>query len=811
MLRDLRYSLRVLANAPGFTVTAVLTLALAIGINTAVFSVLDAVLLRPLPYPHPDRLGLVHTTTTLNGEVQRMTSQHGVTWSVVRDHATTVERAAFSTWTAGVNIVSGTRPSFAEQQRVGSGFFSVLGVSPALGREFTPDEDRRGGPAAAILSHDYWQTTFGGDPAIVNRTITVRGEPHQVVGVMPADFHSGVDADLWTPLRPTIDGEGEGENYQILLRLRERTTWAQANAEIQRLAGEILRVRPATSGASVMFSTVALQEGITEEIRPALVIVAAAVSIVLLIACVNLAGLLLARMARRSREIATRFALGSTRRIVVRQLFVETLLLAGAGGTGGFIISLLTMDVLRGAMDTLNISQPASSAARTALIASVVSLLAATIFGLFPALHATGRGAQRPLTPGASRAVAGAASHWPRRIMVVAQVALGVTLLVGAGLLVRTFAHLRGLDPGFDGRQVTAATISLQDARYRSAAEVSRLVRTTLERLSETPGVSHAAVSLGLPYERLLNLGFRHLDGPEAAAERGRMTSATYVAGDYFNTLRIPLRAGRTFADGDVVRAAPVVIINDTFAQQYFGSSNPIGRRIAFAGAEREIVGVVGSVQVRPGFGDHGPLAAMPLAYIPLAQANDAFLRLVHGWFSPSFLVRSDRSAGETLAAIRRAVESADPLLPLAKVRSLGQVQREAVAQPRLLMILLVTLASTAVLLAALGIASLIASAVTERTREIGIRMALGATATRAMRSVALPGVLLSIVGIGVGAAAARSVAALLQGFVWGVSPTDPWTLAAVASLFVLIAVVASVVPALRILYVDPAITLRQD
>ena len=791
--------------------TAILTLAVAIGINTAVFSVVYAVLIRPLPYPDPARLGLVHTRMAGAAGVDELTSQHGVTWSVVRDHAATVDRAVFSTWTSGVNVVSGTRPSFAEQQRVGAGFFAVLGVSPALGREFSADEDRRGGPAAVILSHKYWQTVLAADPNVVDRAITLRGEPHVVVGVMPPGFHSGVEADLWTPLRATTDGEGEGENYQILLRLREGFTWAHADAEMQRLGAEILRARPAASGATVTFGTVPLQDGITEAIRPTMLMVAAAVVVVLLIACVNLSGLLLARMSRRAREIATRMALGSGRILLVRQLFIETLLLSLVGGLGGFIVCLLTLDALHSAMETLGIWQAPASATRIALITGGLSLMAAALFGIFPAVHATRGGARRSLAPTTSRAVAGAAHHWPRRLMVVAQVALGVVLLVGAGLLVRTFVHLRGLEPGFDGRQVTSATISLQDARYRSAAPVAQLVTTTLQRLRDTPGVDAAAISLGLPYERLLNLGFRHLDGPEASDSRGRMTSAAYIAGDYFEALRIPIRAGRPFVEGDGAGAPPVAVVNDSFARQYFGTTNPVGRRIAFAGAEREIVGVVGNVQVRPGFGDHGPLAAMPLAYIPLAQANDGFLRLVHGWFSPSFLVRSPRSSGDVLPAIRQAIESADPLLPLAKVRSLDEVQAAAVAQPRLFMTLLVTLAGSALLLAAVGIASLIASSVTERTREIGIRMALGATTARAIRTSAAPGVLLAIAGIGIGGLAARSAVAILQGFIWGVSPTDPATFVVVAVLFVAIAAAASLIPALRILRVDPAVTLRQE
>jgi predicted permease len=380
-------------------------------------------------------------------------------------------------------------------------------------------------------------------------------------------------------------------------------------------------------------------------------------------------------------------------------------------------------------------------------------------------------------------------------------------LLVGAALLVRTFTHLRGLDPGFDGTNVHAATVSLQDARYASAADVTRLASSTLERLQTSPGVEAAAISLGLPYERLLNLGFRHLDGAEATGDP-RMTSATYVAGDYFRTLRIPLRAGRTFDQRDAAAAAPVAIVNETIAREYFGGTNPVGRRISFAGAEREIIGVVGDVVVRPGFGDRGPLAAMPLAYVPLAQATDGFLRLVHGWFATAVIVRGPGPTSEATTLLRNAI---DPLLPIASVRSIQEVQSAAVAQPRLMMTLLTVLATGALLLAAVGIHGLVASSVAERTREMGIRMALGATMRRAVADLAMPAIALAAAGIVAGLAMARIAVRLLETFVWGTSPTDPATFVAVAVLFLGVAATASVAPALRILRLDPARTLRAE
>lgn len=804
--RDLRYAVRVLRKAPGFTLTAVLTLGLAIGINTAVFSVVDGVLLRPLPYPEPERLALLEARVEAGGARGTRTSQHGTAWVTLRDQATTVDRAVFSTWVSGVNVVAGDRAIHVDQQKIGTGFFGVLGIAPLHGREFTADEDRRAGPAAVILSHHFWRTALGGETAALGRAITLRGEPHTIVGVMPPQVQTGVQADLWTPLRPTTDGEGGGENYQILLRTRADA--AAVEAELARLGDEINRLRPPAEGTTISYGSIPLQRGLTGALRRPLLILWAAVGTVLLIACVNLAGLLLARGGRRAAEIATRLALGSGRGAIVRQLLVESAVLAFAGTALGLVVGSVAVGALTAlAQDALDLWQPIALDARAVVAAAVLALAATALFGVLPALLSTR--VTGALGAG-SRTVAGAASHLPGRALIVAQVALGVMLLVGAGLLLRTFAHLSGLDPGFDGARVYAASVSLQDARYNTAAEVQRLVDRTLARLQTSPGVDAAAVSLGLPYERLLNLGFRHLDGTEAAGD-ARITSATYIAGDYFGTLGIPIRAGRAFDHRDAAGSLPVAIVNETSAREYFGAGNPVGRRIRFAGAEREIVGVVGDVQVRPGFGDRGPLAAMPLAYIPLSQANDGFLRLVHGWFATSFLVRASGPADAVAGTLRAATDAADPLLPFAAVRSMADVQNTALALPRLLMVLLLSLAAAATTLTAVGLHSLIATSVTERTREIGIRLALGATASRAVATLTLPGVVLAALGIAIGSLAARGATTLVQAFVWGVSLTDPLTYAAVGGVFVTIAAIASVLPSLRILRIEPSIVLRHD
>ena len=809
LARDTRYAARVLGRSPGFTATAVLTLAMAVAINSAVFSVVDGVLLKPLPFAEPERLLLMNAAVEAGGERSARTAQHGVAWVTVRDHARTADAAVFSTWASGVNLVADGRAIHADQQKVGSRFFGVLGVQPMIGREFSADEDRRGGPAAVLLSHEFWRGTMGGDPSAVGRSITLRGAPHTVVGILPPGVATGVKADVWTPLRASTDGEGSGENFQILLRMKPGATRAAVDAEMQRLGADIDRARPPAAGTAITYGTVPLQQGLTETLRQPLLMLWAAVGVVLLVACVNLAGLMFARGARRRREIATRLALGSGRAAVVRQLVVESALVALAGAALGCVLGVAVLGSLTGlAENALELWQPIALDARAVVAAAVLAVLATLIFGLVPALHSTRAG--EAVTSVGTRTVAGSSSHLSRRAVVVVQIALGVVLLVGAGLLARTFTHLRGLEPGFDGRGVFAASLSLQDARYQSAEDVRRLTTGALERLRESRGVESAAVSLGLPYERLLNLAFRFVDGREIN-NKPAMTSATYIAGDYFATLRIPVRSGRVFDERDAPGAPGAVIVNETIVREYFGGADPAGRRIAIAGMERQIIGVVGDVQLKPGFGQRGPLAPMPLAYIPLAQTNDAMLRLMHGWFSTALIVRAQGTSDTVMPLLRQAVDRVDPLLPFAEVRSMDAVQRQAVALPRLLMVMLLVLAGAAAALTAVGMHGLISASLTERTRELGIRIALGATASRAVRTLVTPALVLAAVGVGLGSLLAVAAANVIRSFVWGVSPTDPATFASVAAFFILLAAGASVLPALRILRLDPATTLRAD
>jgi predicted permease len=808
LVRDVRYGLRMLRKSPGFAATAILTLGLAIGANTAVFSLVDAVLLRPLPYPDSDRLALVSLSVSSDRGVSEDTSHDGQTWETFRDHITSADVAVFSALASSVTLATTQTAVRVEQQRVGAGFFRVLGVAPAIGREFSAEEDRPGGPTLAVLSQALRERTFPDGADVTGRTILLRGEPHTVIGVMPSGFHSGIRADVWTPLQPSTRGEGGGDNYQIAARLKPGVSWERAADEAASIGGSVvsrMRWRPGVTGR---FSVVPMQRGLTDDQRRPLVLLWGAASIVALIACVNIAGLLLARSAGRAREIVTRVALGAGRAAVIRQLMVESLMLALGGAAVGLLVATLSLDALHGlARDALDVWQPAAIDVRVLGWLLVGTVGASVIFGLAPALQAS-RVELKGLTLGDTR-VAGTSSRWPRLLLVALQVAMGVVLLVGAALLVRSLLHLRGLQPGFDPRNVVAASVSLQDARYRTAARVNDLFDRSLRRIREIPGIEAATVSLGLPYERILNSGFR-IAGPGGPTPF-HTTNLTYAMPGYFETLRIPLRRGRTLRDTDTAASPNVVVVNETFAQTYLRESDPIGRRLRIGGQEREIVGLAGDVLQRPGFGSGSPIRPTPVVYMPASQISDPQLTLVHTWFSPVWIVRTPAPPDAIAQALRRAMAEVDPQLPFGAFRRMSDVQSLSLARQRFLTAIVTMLAAAAVVLAIIGLHGLIASAVVERTRELGIRMALGSTAGQALRAVVVPALVLSAAGIAAGSALALGAARLLRAFVWGISATDPMTFLAAGTLLFVVVSIASVVPALKVLRLDPATTLRHE
>jgi predicted permease len=443
--------------------------------------------------------------------------------------------------------------------------------------------------------------------------------------------------------------------------------------------------------------------------------------------------------------------------------------------------------------------------ARVLAITSGLSLATSVAFGLLPALQASRVDLRGALVVSGGTSVAGSARSWPRRLMVTAEVALGVVLLVGAGLLIRSFDRLMGQQPGFDSTNVMTATVSLQDARYRTSDAVARLFDETLRHLRAIPGVEHAAAALTLPYERALNNGFRLVGGPAES----RIVSMTYITAAYFETLRIPIVRGRAFAPSDGAGAPPVMIVNQAFVRQHSPDEDPIGRQIVSGGVTRTIVGIEGDVQQKVAFGNFGPFGTPPAAMVPASQVSSGFVTMAHTWFSPSWIVRLSAPQEGIIAQMQKAVASVDPLLPVVKFRTLDDVRGEAVATPRAQAMLLGTLAGLALLLAAVGLYGLVASSVAERTRELGVRMALGASPRQTIASAALPGFLLALAGVAIGGAAARLGASTLRHLVWGVSVADPLTFAAAIGVVLAVAAIAALVPALRIVRLNPIKALR--
>jgi predicted permease len=446
--------------------------------------------------------------------------------------------------------------------------------------------------------------------------------------------------------------------------------------------------------------------------------------------------------------------------------------------------------------------------ARVLAITGAIALGTSVVFGLVPALQASRVNLRETLVEWGSQSIAGAARSWPRRALVVVEVALGVVLLVGAGLLVRSFDYLMRLNAGFDGTRVMTATLSLQDARYQSAASVNRLFDQTIAKMRQAPGVENAAVCLTLPYERALNTGGRWADAK--TGDGFGLMNMTYVTPGYFETLRIPLVRGRVFSDADTASAVPVMVVNQTFVKRFSPDRDPIGRQVAQNPLPRTIVGVVGDIQQKAGFGNYGPVGTMPATYIPAAQTTNAFLKTVHTWFSPSWFVRVAGSPQAAAAGMQRAVESIDPLMPFAKFRTFDDVRGEAVAPERAQTLLLGALAGLALLLAAVGLYGLVASSVAERTRELGIRIALGATTRQAVVAAALPGFSLAIAGVVIGLVVARAGATTLRHLVWGIAVSDPLTFALAGGAVLFVAAIASLVPALRIVRLNPIASLRR-
>ncbi len=812
---NLRYAARQLRKSPVFTVTVIATLALCIGANTAIYTIVDTLFFRALPYPDSERLVLLTTTYGKNGAFDVHTSQDGRQWELVRDHASFLESAVFGA-SNGVNLGARGRVEYLQDQRIGANFFHVLGIPPLIGREFTRAEDVSNGPSLAILSYGLWQHLFHGDPSIVGRTIDLRGAPCTIVGIMPAGFRtvpgglgSDVPPDVWTPLRPSRFGEGANDNYGVIARLKSGVTMPQANGQLNSIVEDMISGRHLPKGMTVEERAIPLQTGITYDVRYRVHLMWGAVVLVLFIGCVNIAGILLARSAARAREFATRLALGASRARIISGLFAEAILLAFLGGLIGLVLGQLALQsLLRLNPGEFTLAGPVHLNLRVMIVMLVLSLATSILFGLFPAFEASAVDLRSALAE-AGRSNAGSRRQWKRQSLVFAEVALGVVLVIAAGLLIRTFMTVANASPGFDPQHVMIASASLEDARYANTAAGARLFRESVQQIEQIPGVESASVALSSPYSRPLNEGLAQVNGRPAVQG---ITEFTYATPGMFKSLRIKLQRGRLFTNADNANTTPVAVVNETFLSRYLhGSANPLGAPIKIANRNWEIIGIVASVQEKNAIGLGGPIDHLPQVYVPVEQFPDGIFALANTWFSPVWMVRTYRDNPALAQAMQRALASVDPRVPFSSFETMSEVRVGAFRQQRYEAAIFSVLAGLAVLLAALGLYGLIAQSVAQRTREMGIRLALGATAQEVIRTAATPGLLLSFAGIACGTVLALFATRLLKGLVWGIAPTDPTTFATVALLMIAVAGLASIIPALRLARVDPAQTLRDE
>jgi macrolide transport system ATP-binding/permease protein len=802
--QHLRFAARQLLRNPGFAVVVLITLALSIGANTAIFSLVNALMLKSPPYPHPERMGTIYARVTGPNSSDERTGIDGEKWELLRDDVPSLI-SAVSGGTSGVNLQAGSQVQYVHDGRISAHYLNVLALQPMMGRNFSEDEDRPHGPKATILSFSLWRNLFGADQSILGRAILLRGEPHMVVGVLPQGATTPLNADVYTALQPSREGEGGGTNFELITRLRDGATWQQADVQINRAwALGAQRFEKNNPGWQMTYCSVSLQKGETDSLRPQVLALMLAAGFILLISCANLAGLTLVRMMRRTSEVATRLALGASRWQIQKQFWIENLLLAFLGGAVGIGVGFLA---LRGLL--LLLPEHFLPVARVPLdgrvmaFTLVVSLLTSILFGMLPALATRNVDLRSSM---ASRAVARGGSLRLRQGLITGEVALTVVLLAASGLLIRTLIHLETLPPGFDPNGVMTAKVSLDDTRFHDPAAFRKLLDESTAAMRQIPGVQNAAVGLSLPYERALNDGVTLSDGKETGQQHG--TDVDYVTSGYFDTLQMPVLAGRVFSDADGPNSQHVAVVNQAFARKFYGGSNPVGRYI---NKNTVIVGEVADVSVSSGLYGGAPLMNEQAMYIPAAQVNAQYLSLVHVWFQPDWIVRTAGPAEGLTAEMQRALASADPNLPISGFYSMKDLLARTLATQRIEVALLGAMASLALLLSAVGIFALVANMVAQRTREIGIRMALGSTVGQAMVQIGCSGVAASVLGLFLGLVLCAGALRVMHSVLYGVGVYDAPTLGMVVLTLVLVTLLATTLPTLRIAKIDPANTLREE
>jgi predicted permease len=805
--QDMRYGLRMLLAKPSFTLVAVVALALGIGVNSAIFSVVNGVLLKPLGYKDPDRL--VRIWEKWGGFDQGSVAY--LNFKDWRERNQSFEAMAAYRW-AGFNLTGGDQPERVIGRQISAELLPVLGLSPALGRNFRPDEDREGANKVVIISDSLWKRRFAGDPSVTDQTLTLNDEPYQVVGVLPADFHF-FKADVLVPIEATgersLKERAWHPGIQVVARLRPGVHIEQARADMTAIAGA-LGEQYANTNKEHWTTLRSLYDATVGDVRNLLFMLLAAVTFVLLIACANVANLLLARASARQKEIAIRTALGASRSRVIRLLITESVMLALAGGALGLLTAYwgtgLALKALPEALPRVNDIHVDANVLLFTLAASIVTGI---VFGLAPALQASNPNLNETLKEGGRSGSSG--RQGLRSALVVAEIAISLVLLVGSGLLIRSFVALNQVSAGFDDRNILTFDLSLSSKEYAEAPKVRRFIKQFTERLEALPGVQSAATT------ELLPLGgsdsenqFYVVGRPKPSPSELPLAMFYLTSPGYLRAMQIPLLKGRFFEEADTLGAAPVMVIDENMAAQYFPGEEPVGRYIGMPtgpdkALEFQIIGVVGHVKQENLDTVAGATVGAQM-YMSSNQMPDEFV-----YPGTTMVVRTQADPDSYLAAVRSSLAAMGGNVTLSNAKTMAQLRGEMIADRRFTLILVGVFAALALILASIGIYGVISYSVAQRTREIGIRMALGANQRQILAMILGGGTKLAVSGILIGAAGAMGLTRFIRSFLYGVSPSDPLTFAGISLILAAVALLASYVPARRAMKVDPNTALRYE
>ena len=816
-VQDVRYAFRMLTRSPGFTVVAILTLALGIGANTAIFSVVNAVLLKPLPYQDPDGLMMFMTTSPQGAGPGASPTKFNV-WRRQGSMFQDVSAYRFNL----VNLTEGDNPEQVSAGHVSADFFRLFGPPVVAGRTFTADEDRPNGGRLVVLSEGFWRRRFGGDSTVIGRSLSINGDPHVVLGILgrfdTQAIRSQADApEVWLPFQIDPNSNMQGNFFFAAGRLKPGVTPGTANAQLQRAASEFRQQFPNSLGPQGGFGVQPLQDVIVGNVRSSLLVLVGAVSFVLLIACANVANLLMVRATARKREIAVRAAIGAGRGRIIRQLLTESVVLSAFGGLVGLVLGVIGIRVLL-AFNPGNIPRigPDGSGVgvewRVLAFTVFVSVITGLVFGLFPALRASRADLSTTLKESSGRSGSSFRQNKARAILVVSEIGLALVLLVGAALFIRTFAALRSVKPGFDATRVMTMMMSLTGDRFAETSAVAQVIRDGADRLNALPGVEVAGAACCVPLQGGLGLPFviegRPLEGPFHGGGGFTPISATY-----FSAFKIPIVRGRAFTDRDDGGAPKVAIINQAMARQYWPGGDPLKDRITVAKGipqledpTRQIVGIVGDVR-----GLALNVDPAPTVYVPWAQVPDAHNANLISFVPLSWIVRTRGEPSATVNAVQTELRYASGGLPVARPRTMDEIVVRSTARSDFNTFLLSTFAGSALLLAAIGIYGLMAYSVQQRTQEIGVRLALGADSHTVRNMIIRQGMGFALVGVALGLASALGLTRVIASSLFGVTPRDPLVFVTVPLLLSAVAFFGVWLPARRAARVDPLVALRYE